>query len=153
MKEIWKEVPFDARYKVSNKGNIKSPTIKENYNYKTNNMLKTITEKRKQQVKSILDVCTHVEVLDNGVHATGYITYEQMKQVVEYLETKIRQGFWYRCIKDVMDNTGEVCIFKAGNYYLCPKDGVLVTEDNRIMQWQAWHHPENCFVEDYYVRK
>lgn len=24
MKEIWKEVPFDARYKVSNKGNIKS---------------------------------------------------------------------------------------------------------------------------------
>ena len=127
--------------------------IKENYNYKTNNMLRTITEKRKQQVKSILDVCTHVEVLDNGVHATGYITYEQMKQVVEYLETKIRQGFWYRCIKDVMDNTGEVCIFKAGNYYLCPKNGVLVTEDNRIMQWQAWHHPENCFVEDYYVRK
>lgn len=24
MKEIWKEVPFDARYKVSNKGNVKS---------------------------------------------------------------------------------------------------------------------------------
>ena len=35
-------------------------------------MLRTITEKRKQQVKSILDSCTHVEVWDNGVHATDY---------------------------------------------------------------------------------
>ena len=111
-------------------------------------MLQVKTKENKQQVKSILDVCTHVEVLDNGVHVCGHITFDQMKQIVEYLETKIHQGTWYRCIKDVMDNTGEMIIFKAGNYYLCPKDGVLVAEDNRTMYWQEWHHSEDCFVEE-----
>jgi hypothetical protein len=111
-------------------------------------MLRTITEKRKQQVKSILDVCTHVEVLDNGVHATGYITYDQMKQVVEYLETTISQGTWYRCIKDVFDNENKFRLFTKGEYYLCPKDGMLITDNNKNMQWQEWHHPEDCFVEE-----
>ena len=50
-------------------------------------MLQAKTEKSKQQVKSILDVCTHVEVLENGVHVSGYITYDQMEQIADYLCT------------------------------------------------------------------
>ena len=111
-------------------------------------MLKAITKENKRQVKSILDVCTHVEVLDNGVHVSGHITFDQMKHIVEYLETKIRQGTWYKCIKDVMDNKYEVRLFTKDEYYLCPKDGMLVTDNNKTMKWQEWHHPEDCFVEE-----
>ena len=111
-------------------------------------MLQAITKENKQQVKSILDVCTHVEVLDNGVHVSGHITFDQMKSVVEYLETKIRQGILYRCIKEVFDNENKLRLFTKGEYYLCPKDGMLVTDNNKTMQWQEWHHPEDCFVEE-----
>lgn len=111
-------------------------------------MLQAITKENKQQVKSILDVCTHVEVLDNGVHVSGHITFDQMKSVVEYLETKIRQGILYRCIKEVFDNENKLRLFTKGEYYLCPKDGMLITDNNKTMQWQEWHHPEDCFVEE-----
>ena len=70
-----------------------------------------------------------------------------MKSVVEYLETKIRQGILYRCIKDVFDNENKLRLFTKGEYYLCPKDGMLVTDNNKTMQWQEWHHPEECFIE------
>ena len=110
-------------------------------------MLQTKTEKSKQKIKSILDVCTHVEVLDNGVNVSGHITYNQMKQIVEYLELKIRQGYWYKCVKNVMDNKNEVRLFTEDEHYLCPRDNILLADDDSVVYWQWWHHPENCFVE------
>ena len=114
-------------------------------------MLKAITKENKQKVKSILDVCTHVEVLDNGVHVSGHITFDQMKSIVEYLKTKIRQGTWYRCIKDVFDNENKFRLFTKDKYYLCPKDGMLVTDNNKTIHWREWNHPEDCFVEESHV--
>lgn len=112
-------------------------------------MLQARSIQIKAHIKSVLDLLTHVEVKDNGVHVCGHITFDQMKQIVECLEIKFKKGHWYRCIKDTMDNTGEVRLFKKGEYYLCPKDNVLVAENNMSMQWHEWHHPEICFVEDY----
>lgn len=110
-------------------------------------MLEAITKENKQQVKTILDTCIHVEVLDKGVHVSGHITFDQMKSIVKYLEITIRQGIWYRCIKDVFDNENKFRLFTKDEYYLCPKDGMLITDNNKTMQWQEWHHPEECFVE------
>jgi hypothetical protein len=25
---------------------------------------------------------------------------------------------------------------------------MLVTDNNKTMQWQEWHHPEDCFIEE-----
>jgi len=116
--------------------------------FTTSMKLQAKTESDKQQIKSILDTCTHVEVLDNGVHVSGHITFDQMKQIVKHLEIEIRQGMWYKCIRGVVDDASGVVLYQKGKYYLCPKDDILVTEDNRIRYWKKWHHPESCFIKE-----
>lgn len=78
----------------------------------------------------------------------GNISFDAMAQIVDFLRLKIKQGIWYKCVKDVMDNKCEVRLFTKDEYYLCPKDGMLVTDNNKTMQWQEWHHPQNCFIEE-----
>lgn len=78
----------------------------------------------------------------------GNISFDAMAKIVGFLRLKIKQGSWYRCVKDVMDNKCEVRLFTKDKYYLCPKNGMLVTDNNKTMQWQEWHHPECCFIEE-----
>ena len=82
------------------------------------------------------------------INLTMDYTVHQAETQVNFLRLTIKQGGWYKCVKDVMDNKCEVRLFTKDEYYLCPKDGMLVTDNNKTMQWQEWHHPENCFIED-----
>lgn len=89
------------------------------------------------------------EDFDNeNILVDGLISFEAMAKIVDYLRLNIKKGVWYRCIKDVFDNENKLRLFTKDEYYLCPKDGMLVTDNNKTMQWQEWHHPEDCFVEE-----
>lgn len=92
--------------------------------------------------------CSFEEGDCENILIDGNVSFDAMKQIVEYLEIKIRQGYWYKCIKDVFNNTGKVRLFTKDEYYLCPKDGMLITNNNEAMCWREWHHPEECFVEE-----
>ena len=83
----------------------------------------------------------------------GLISFEAMAKIVDYLRCNFKKGVWYRCIKDVFDNENKFRLFTKGEYYFCPKDGMLVTDNNKTIQWQEGHHSEECFVEDYYANK
>lgn len=72
---------------------------------------------------------------------------ESVKIKVTHRRFTINQGGWYKCVKDVMDNKCEVRLFTKGEYYLCSRDNILLADDDRVVYWQEWHHPENCFVE------
>lgn len=91
---------------------------------------------------------TFEDYVDEHILVDGLISFEAMAQIVDYLRFKIKQGSWYKCVIDVMDNKCEVRLFTKDEYYLCPKDGMLVTDNNTIMQWKEWHRPEDCFVEE-----
>lgn len=92
------------------------------------------------------------EDYDNeNILVDGLVSFEAMAKIVDYLRLNIKKGVWYKCVKDVMDNKCEVRLFTKDEYYLCPKDGILVTDNNKTIQWQEWHHPEDCFIEEYPV--
>lgn len=110
-------------------------------------MLQANTNEQKQQVKAILDLCTHVDVHDNGVHVSGHITYDQMKRVVDALKFRIRKGYLYKCKKDVYDNSGEVCLFSKGEHYPSPEDGFLFSNICSRVVWNEWHQARECFDE------
>jgi hypothetical protein len=116
-------------------------------------MLEVKTEEQRETILGILekDNQTTYHTFEDGnvenIMIDGNISFDAMAKIVDYLRLKIKQGSWYKCVKDVMDNKCEVRLFTKDEYYLCPKDGMLVTDNNKTMQWQEWHHPENCFVE------
>ena len=116
--------------------------------------LQAKTEEQKETIFGILekDNQTTYYSFEDGVVENimidGNITFDAMAQIVEFLRLKIKQGSWYKCVKDVMDNKCEIRLFTKDEYYLCPKDGMLVTDNNKTMQWQEWHHPEDCFIEE-----
>lgn len=93
--------------------------------------------------EKLRNVCENFEI-----NLTMDYTAHQDETQVDFLRLTIKQGSWYKCIKDVMDNKCEVRLFTKDEYYLCPKDGMLVTDNNKTMQWQEWHHPQNCFIEE-----
>lgn len=84
---------------------------------------------------------------DDRIYIDGDITFDLMAKIVEFLKFHIRQGYIYKCKKDVYDNTGKVCLFKKDKYYLCPSDNILVTDNKRGITWQEWHKPQECFEE------
>lgn len=116
--------------------------------------LQVRTEEQKETILGILrkDNQTTYYSFEDGdgenIMIDGNISFDAMAQIVEFLRLKIKQGSWYKCVKDVMDNKCEVRLFTKDEYYLCPKDGMLVTDNNKTMQWQEWHHPEDCFIEE-----
>lgn len=118
---------------------------------------KILQAKSRNQKNVILKILeddnpTTYHTFENGdsknIMIDGNISFESMAKIVDYLRLKIKQGSWYKCVKDVMDNKCEVRLFTKDEYYLCPKDGMLITDNNKNMQWQEWHHPEDCFVEE-----
>lgn len=117
-------------------------------------MLKAVTEKQRETIFGILgkdNPTTYYSFEDGDVEnimIDGNISFDAMAKIVDYLRLYIKKGVWYKCVKDVMDNKCEVRLFTKDEYYLCPKDGMLVTDYNKTMQWQEWHHPEDCFVEE-----
>lgn len=120
-------------------------------------MLKAVTEKQRETIFGILredNQTTYYSFEDGDVEnimIDGNISFDAMAKIIDYLRLNIKKGVWYKCVKDVMDNKCEVRLFTKDEYYLCPKDGMLVTDDNKNMQWQEWHHPEDCFIEEYPV--
>ena len=120
-------------------------------------MLKAVTEKQRETIFGILredNQTTYYSFEDGDVEnimIDGNISFDAMAKIIDYLRLNIKKGVWYKCVKDVMDNKCEVRLFTKDEYYLCPKDGMLVTDNNKTMQWQEWHHPEDCFIEEYPV--
>ena len=117
-------------------------------------ILKVINPNQKDAILKILedDNATTYHTFEEddveNIMIDGNISFDAMAKIVDYLRTKIKQGIWYKCVKDVMDNKFGVRLFTKDEYYLCPKDGMLITDNNKTMQWQEWHHPEDCFVEE-----
>ena len=83
----------------------------------------------------------------------GLISFDAMAKIVYYLRLNIKKGVWYRCIKDVFDNENKSRLFTKGEYYLCPKDNTLLANNNKVIYWNEWNNPLECFVEDYYKNK
>lgn len=83
----------------------------------------------------------------------GLVSFEAMAKIVDYLRCNIKKGVWYRCIKDVFDNENKFRLFTKGEYYLCPKDNILLANNNIVIHCNNLNNLSECFVEDYYVNK
>lgn len=77
----------------------------------------------------------------------GNISFESMAKIVDYLRTDIKKGVVYKCIKDVFDNENKFCLFTKGEYYLCHKDNTLLANNDKVIYWNKWNNPLECFVE------
>ena len=78
----------------------------------------------------------------------GIVSFDAMAKIVDYLRCDIKKGVWYRCIKDVFDNENKFRLFTKGEYYLCPKDNTLLANNDKIIHWNKWNNPSECFIEE-----
>lgn len=77
----------------------------------------------------------------------GIISFDAMAKIVDYLRLNIKKGVWYRCIKDVFYNENELRLFTKGECYLCPKDNILLANNDEVVYLNKWNNPFEYFVE------
>lgn len=90
---------------------------------------------------------TFVDYDNEVILVDGIISFEAMAKIVDYLRLNIKKGVWYRCIKDVFDNENEWRLFTAGECYLCPKDNILLANNDEVIYWNKGKNPLECFIE------
>lgn len=122
-------------------------------------MLRVRTEEQKKKVLEILedDNPTTYHTFEDGdvenILIDGNISFDAMAQIVDFLRCIFKRGVWYRCVKDVFDNENKMRLFTKGEYYVCPKDNTLLANNDKVIYWNKWNNPLECFVEDYYKNK